>query len=427
MGFRGGGARRAHWLAVVALAGCVGPTDPSSAGSFGSGDRKPFAASEEPSHGQAAEEPMGAPQGAAVPVPAIVVPDEAVASRAAVSEHVAAVGSPGGTVSEPSPAATEVGVEAGGDRSKERALRNAFADAGDVTEPALQLASFLVRKERYPEALHVLDLAIGRSRDDERPAPAGLRLARAGLLRDVARNDLAMVELRGVVRERGRERVAAGTLLELAQVEWLAGERDAAKATMRDLLRVHVDRPFLRDNAAWVREWRNRIENQSVTDDSGDLRDAFALLRAAPLVTGRIRILDALARPQASGPDDGRREVRLLAIKIACADESAAVRTRAVQLADANGVDNLPFWRAAMADEAPLVRRYGAYGAVRRHGERAVDAVLAAMAAEQDPATFAALHAAMAKALDVAPPPCADENEEGRANAVAMWRKRCGR
>lgn len=464
----GGGARGAQWMAALALAACVGPDEPAGARSFGRDARAPFAAEEQsgPAGPSAAAGTPTRRTGAAgmapkatvpvvmvpsaeVPVAEVLVaevpgaavpsdrqpgrgdPTEAAAAKPpaggaveAIAEDPAAavVSLPAPPAAEPSP--TEVADDG---RGEERTLRNAFANATDVTEPALKLASFLVRKERYPEARHVLDQAIDRIPADQRAASSDLRLARAGLLRDVARNDLAMVELRAVVRERGRSRVAPGTLFELAQVEWLAGEREAANVTMRDLLRLHVDSAFLVDNAAWLREWHVRIENRTVADDGGELRDAFALLRAAPVVTGRMRILDALARPQASGPDDGRRPVRLRAIGIACADESPAVRTRAVQLADANGLDNLVFWRAAMADDSPLVRRFGAYGAARQHGERAAGALLRAMADEQDPSAFAGMHAAMARALSVDAPPCAAENEEGRSNAVAMWRKQCER
>ncbi|MCK5943863.1 MAG: hypothetical protein KAI24_17900, partial [Planctomycetes bacterium] len=146
--------------------------------------------------------------------------------------------------------------------------------------------------------------------------------------------------------------------------------------------------------------------------------------RAAPRVTARLRILEALARPAADAGGDDRRPVRLKAIAIGCADESAAVRTRAVQLADAIGLQNVEFWSAATADRSALVRAFGAVGAARQHGPAAAPLLLDALATEQDEHAFVALHKALAKAHGVDAPTCDAASQEGRAAAVAGWRRR---
>ncbi|MCK5944742.1 MAG: hypothetical protein KAI24_22325, partial [Planctomycetes bacterium] len=265
-------ARGAQWLVVLTLAGCIYPDRQPAGGSFGAAERSPFAA---PTAPVAAPSPSGsrslvdlAPDRGADAADAVAPDDAAAAAGAPADAALVELGAAGATRPTPADAVSPIASvdertatlpapvppSAGDVRATERDLRNAFAAAVDPSDAALQLASFLVHQERYPEALHICDLALERKRS------VPVRLARAGLLRDVARNDLAAVELRDVVRELGRERVSAGTLLELAQVEWLAGQRDEAGATMRDLLRIHADSPVLEERAESIREWHRRIE-----------------------------------------------------------------------------------------------------------------------------------------------------------------------
>ncbi|MGC6486045.1 MAG: hypothetical protein ACON4Z_00230 [Planctomycetota bacterium] len=302
------------------------------------------------------------------------------------------------------------------DRARERRLRGAFAAAGRSPADALELAAFLVAGERHDEALHVLDLACGQDGDES------LRLARAGVLRDLAHNDLALVDLEEYLARRGRAAVEPGTLLELAQVAWLAGEREAAQQALRDLRRHHGASAWLATHGELVRQWSVRVETQTPTSDVGDLRDVFAQLRSAPRVADRMRLLQRLA----SAPrGEGRAPVRLRAIAIACADASPAVRARALQLAEENGLEELAFWATGLQDPAPLVRRFAARGLARAPGAGASDALLAALEREADAAAFRALHMALERSLAVELPLGDEHSEAARARAVEEWRKRC--
>lgn len=301
-------------------------------------------------------------------------------------------------------------------RARERRLRNAFAESGQSAAAAVDLAAHLTAEERFAEALHVLDLACSRAPD------ASLRLARAGVLRDLARNDLALVDLEEYVARRGRDAVTPGTLFELAQVAWLAGDEAAAAQALRDLRTRHATAPWLEDHREDVREWSVRISRETPATDAGELRDVFALLRCAPRGSDRLRLLERLA---ASGAD-ARAPVRLRAIGVACADESPAVRARAVQLADANGVADRAFWLTALEDPAALVRRFAARGVQQHVTNGAAPALLAAIEREQTPEPFRAMHAALERALGVEVPLEDPASEAERARVRAAWRERCG-
>ena len=308
-------------------------------------------------------------------------------------------------------------------RNKERVLRNAFANAtaSGQAQAALNLAGFLVQQERHESALFVIEAAIERQRT------TALRIARASLLRDIARCDLAMSELRGVVREVGVDKVSPGTLFDLAQIEWVNGDAAAAAETLRRMQHQYAGDAWIQNHAAELEEWYRRITTTHARQDSlanGEMRDMFALLRAAPNISGRLKILDSLARPAAQAGDtsDGRHPIRLRAIAIACDDEATAVRARAVQLAAANGMTDLPFWQAALKDTAPSVRLFAASGAASQHQKLAAPLLLTAIEQEQDPQAFAAMHRSLAKVLKVTIPVIDKNSPNDRQAAVLHWK-----
>lgn len=327
----------------------------------------------------------------------------------------------GELVAVPVPASTPRG-------RNERDLRNAYANADteDVSQAALDLGGYLVQRERHFEALFVIDQALKRSRT------VPLRLARAGLLRDLARCDLAASELQSVVRELGAKKVSPATLFDLAQAEWVAGQTDAAAATLRSIPQAHAGDVWLQDHADDLAAWDARIRDAAPGRDplaNGELRDLFALLRAAPDSGSRLKMLDALAGKQReSDPAYAeRRPVRLRAIAIACADEATAVRARAVHLARVHGLRDPDFWGVALADPAPLVRRFAATGAAEHLGRAATSVLFEQLQRERDPAAFASLHRGLATVFAVAAPACEADTDEGRAAAVAHWRELCER
>ena len=315
----------------------------------------------------------------------------------------------------------------------ERTLRNAFANATDPTQAGLELAGFLVQQERQSDALFVIDTALKQKRTDNQADTVPLRLARAGLLRDVARCDLAVTELRGVVQELGAKRVSPATLLDLAQAEWVTGDNQAASATLQTLHREHANDDWVGENAHELATWRQRFEAVRPGRDplaNGELRDMYALLRAAPDYSARLRMLNSLARPDFeaindAGGIDARRPLRLRAIAIACADDAASVRARAVQWAAANQLTDMLFWTTALRDVAPVVRNFAATGITRMHGKLAASELLQAIAREQDHAAFLSMHAALSKSLGVAAKPCDAATDAGRQAAVTVWKAIC--
>ncbi|MGK0433787.1 MAG: hypothetical protein ACJA0V_002937 [Planctomycetota bacterium] len=453
-----GCATRSWWLLACLLAGCVQHRDQQPGGTFGHSRSGLFA---DPVASEAVRDDAAAVDAAAVdsaagdptlgdPVPATTT-NEGVATGSygsTASDAELPARNAGAPKIDPNrsnsalavtPAASSVSsapakpIEASttSHGRNERQLRNAFANADKeaVTQAALDLAGYLVQQERQFDALFVVDAGLKRQHS------VPLRLARAGLLRDVARCDLAAIELQAVVRQLGAKNVSPATLFDLVQAEWVAGQGDAAAATLRSIQQAHAGDAWLRDHATDMAEWDRRIREVAPGRDplaNGELRDLFALLRAAPEAAGRLKILNTLAvppktrNPQSNQQDDDeRRPVRIRAIAIACADESTAVRARAVYLAAANHLTDDRFWQIALTDAAPLVRGFAATGASQQHGREAAPLLFEAICREQDEQTFGTLHAALAMALQVAAPTCIANTEVGRKQAIAHWRTQC--
>lgn len=432
-----GGATKSWWWIALLLAGCVQHRDQQPGGTFGRYRSDLFVERVAPDAAPAS----------GLETSAIGIANSLVASTGAVATKVPtenrratsveATPEQGGPSALTAPTSASITpaksqpVEASAVSSgrSERHLRNAFANADQkaVTQAALDLAGFLVQQERHFDALFVVDAAL------QRQHTVPLRLARAGLLRDVARCDLAAVELQAVVRQLGAKKVSPATLFDLVQAEWVAGQSEAAAATLRSIQTAHAGDAWLRDHAIDMSEWDRKIRDVAAGRDplaNGELRDLFALLRAAPEAAGRLRMLNTLAaapKSRAIEPDDldTRRHIRVRAIAIACADESTAVRARAVYLAAANLMTDETFWQVALTDAAPLVRRFAATGAAQQHGREVVPMLLEAISREQDAETFQSLHAALAKALSVTAPACNAKTVAGRSQAIAHWKSQC--
>lgn len=461
-----GGATKSWWWLACLLAGCVQHREQQPGGTFGhsrsdlfsdpvaAAEADPVAevdpaaevdpvvevdpAAKAPASEAAAPELPGAPDDApelasTTPAPRIARPTPSTPAHGELATSnrpaAAAIDATATRTEQPPSSATAVASA-----RSERQLRNAFANADQehAGQAALELAGYLVIRERHFEALFVVDTAIKRHRT------VPLRLARAGLLRDLARCDDAAAELQGVVREIGAKNVSPATLFDLVQAEWVAGQGAAAAATLRSIQQMHAGDAWLRDHATEMADWDQRIREVTPGRDplaNGELRDLFALLRAAPEAAGRLKMLDTLAVPPKPRPGpnaasdqaaiDARRPLRMRAIAIACADESTAVRARAVHLAAVNRLSDEAFWEVALTDPAPLVRRFAASGAAQQHGRKAVTKLFAAISHERDPAAFASLHAALAAALEVIAPTCEADTEFGRHQAVAHWRSQC--
>lgn len=432
-------ANKPWWCLACLLAGCISQGDTTSVGTFGQRRDNVFdPTTPDGTHAgqEAAPTTAAAPTNAVIPEAVLVMPSAGTTTPAATrivdaSSKGAPSGSSNNTDVSTNPVIAGAAIASNG--RDERTLRNAFGNATEPTQTGLELAGFLVQQERHSEALFVIDTALQQKRNANQGDTVPLRLARAGLLRDLARCDLAVTELRGVVRELGAKRVSPATLLDLAQAEWVTGDNQAAKATLRSLHREHVDDAWLGANADELASWRQRLKVVRPERDplaNGDLRDMYALLRAAPDFSARLRMLNSLARPDLeaindAGGIDARRPVRMRAIAIACADDAASVRARAVQWAAANQLTDMQFWTTALRDVAPVVRNFAATGITRMQGKLAATELLRAMAREQDQAAFLAMHVALSKSLGVAEKPCDAATAAGREAAVAKWQVLC--
>ena len=99
------------------------------------------------------------------------------------------------------------------------------------------------------------------------------------------------------MREVGAADVSPATLLDLVQVQWVVGDHESAAATLRTLRSEHADDAWLSEHADDLALWQSRVQDTTLVRDSlanGELRDLFALLRAAPIVVARLKMLDTL-------------------------------------------------------------------------------------------------------------------------------------
>jgi hypothetical protein len=303
----------------------------------------------------------------------------------------------------------------------EHSLRQELATANDPTASALELAGFLAAAERHDEAIAVVQQAETRSQDPR------LRVAHAGLQRDLGRRHLALAELEALVRDRGARDLNPGLLFEVAELNWLEGNGAQALANLREIDQVHGGDP-------WCLEHRQQLTDLAAEIQSGrgpqrvHARDLLGNLRGAPHASTRIAMLEQLANG-ATGAEDATGELRARAAAIASGDAAPVVRARAVQLARPSAETAAEFCEAALADEATIVRQFAAARAVELLGPASAFLLLDCLAREDDPATFAALHEALKRCGKAAPqlPVGGGETAEGRQKIVAAWREQCPR
>lgn len=357
--------------------------------------------------GQSRELLTAAPTPATSPAPAVLPgPAEHPVAAAASAPRAAAE-------------AIAASVPALDGRREEADLRHQLATAADPTDAALDLAALLLDAERPAEALHALDTALARQ-----PSPL-LRLARAGVLRDLGQRHLAVAALAGLVREFGAAALNPGVLFELAELQWLEGAGDDAAATLATLRQVHA-------GDAWCLEHHAEIDGLAAEIVHHDgpqrlrLRDLLGNLRGAPLATIRLATLERLLAIAEAEPElTGDLADRVLAI--AAGDRSPAVRAAAVRRAAPAPAAALEFCQVALDDGDALVRRFAAARAAEVLGDAATPLLLARLEQEQDPAAFAALDGALASVCGLAPGLAADGTNTGpqRQAVVALWRRRC--
>lgn len=300
----------------------------------------------------------------------------------------------------------------------ERHWRNQLATAADPAPAARELAALLAELERHGDALAAIDTVLPRT---DNPT---LRIVRAGLLRDLGQRHLAVAELRAVVTAHGAAALHPGMRFELAELEWLEGNANAASAVLDALAREPAD-------AAWCDAHAGERQALATEIAAGRrptkvrVRDLLGNLRGAPLATTRIAVLERLVAGGGVPAPDAQR-LRERALAIAAGDESAAVRARAVNLVPPEAEFAAEFFDVALADEAPLVRRTAAARAAVALGAEANELLLRHLASEGDETVFVALDRALASLVRdaVALGPGDAATPERRAQVVARWRAR---
>jgi len=312
-----------------------------------------------------------------------------------------------------------------GDDELESDLRERLAKAADPAPAAIELAALLGDNERHEEALAVLAEARRRSSD------ARLRIAQASVHRDLGQRHLAVAELRAVCREQGALALHPGLLFEFAELLWLEGEPEAAKATLAELRNAHADDVWCQRNAGTLRALELEIAAQT-TPSCVRIRDLLGNLRGAPVEIVRLRTLEdlvALAGSNGKASPAARaaswHDLRERAIAIACGDPSPTLRARAIQLAEPGPEQRATFFQLALADPSALVRRHAAECAAAKLGEGARRLLLDSLEQEQDVEAFLGIHAALASIAVDAPllslAECGDA--ERRAATIQYWKR----
>ncbi|MFN7590490.1 MAG: hypothetical protein ACK501_14285 [Planctomycetota bacterium] len=375
------------WPALAVLAGCSGVAAVPSRG-LQRGAPPPLAAAPAPvatAATPAAREVVSAPQ-----------PATPVATAAPVAE------APQPGAANP-PAANPAGAG-------EAELREQLALAADPVPAAQELVVRLGAGERFDEALAVV--AAARQRSD---SPL-LSVLQASVLRDLGQRHAALAELLQLRGKVGAAAFAPALQIEVAELQWLEGQKAEASATLTSL------RSAVGDSApAAVLAKLERLANEigaAAAPRTIAVRDLLGNLRGAPTATARLDALDRLMRVDADA------EVQRRAILVAAGDEASSVRARAVQLAAPAEADREEFCRVALADAAPLVRRFAIARTVELLGGAGTRVLVERLAVETDESLFVALDAALCRVVPGNEPhPLASGDAGQRREVVGKWQR----
>lgn len=285
-------------------------------------------------------------------------------------------------------------AEAGAEQ-RPAAIVEAMTPAAPTTDPAADPTAELLSEvarldagEEHAQALRLLEEAIGRSSHS-----AELCAAKAGVLRDLGRRADAFREL-SVLRDRDEGAFGPGLWFELADLACGLGEFDCAAAALASM-RATVDGATY----AAVREVDvqalERCVSRRETPRAVRVRDLLGDLRGAADPVRRLAALRLLERqPEA---------VRDLAHRIASVDADGSVRASVVTGARLERDREAEFCAVALTDPDSRVRRAGAARAATLAASDRVPLLIAALAAESDPETFAALDAGVCLGTDLVP------------------------
>lgn len=349
-------------------------------------------------------------------------PDPAAATAAAVEPSSASATAP--VAATPSPSAANPPVAnppvasppvasppvASPASAGEAELREQLALAADPVPAAQELVVRLAADERFDEALAVV--AAARRRSD---SPM-LSVLQASVLRDLGQRHAALAELLQLRNQVGAASFAPALQIEIAELQWLEGQKSEAAATLTSL------RSAVGDSApAAILAKLERLASEvgaASAPRTIAVRDLLGNLRGAPTATARLDALDRLMRVDADA------EVQRRAILVAAGDEASSVRARAVQLAAPAEADREEFCRVALADAAPLVRRFAIARTVELLGGAGTRVLVERLAVETDESLFVALDAALCRVVPGNEPhPLAGGDAAQRREVVGKWQR----
>jgi len=219
-----------------------------------------------------------------------------------------------------------------------------------------------------------------------------------------------------------------GLLFECSELQWLVGDAAGATATLQDLEAVHAADPWLDTNRMAIDGLATEIATRQ-TPVRARVRDLLGSLRGADSPSDRIRLLGDLVALSGQEHGDRRDYLHSRAVAIGCADDSPAVRARAIQLAEPGTDAGDSFARAALDDEAPLVRRCAAARVADFAPAAAMGLLVAAIARENDADAFRAMHEALSRLVSDPPnlAPGAEGDAATRVLVARAWGQRCSR
>lgn len=404
------------WPVLAVLAGCSGVAAVPSRG-LQRGAPPPMAAPPSPpplaAAGTGVPEVGGAevrgsevrPAGEVAPAPAPAPAPSATATATAPPRAAA----PAAVAEAPPPSATNPPA-ADPANAGEAELREQLATAADPVPAAHELVARLGAEDRYTDALAVV--AAARQRSDSPLLP----VLQASVLRDLGQRHAALAELLQLRSKVGAASFAPTLQIEVAELQWLEGQKAEAAATLTSL-RAEVGGSA----PAAVLSKLERLANEvgaSAVPRTIAVRDLLGNLRGAPTATARLAALDRLVRA------DADPEVQRRAILVAAADEASSVRARAVQLAAPTEADREEFCRVALADTAPLVRRFAVARTVELLGGVGARLLVERLAVETDESLFVALDAALCRVVPGNEPhPLAGGDSAQRREVVVKWQR----
>lgn len=292
----------------------------------------------------------------------------------------------------------------------EAELREQLATAADPVPAAHELVARLGADERFADALAVV--AAARQRSDSPWLP----VLQASVLRDLGQRHAALAELLQLRSKVGAESFAPALQIEVAELQWLEGQKAEAAATLASL-RAAIGATAPAPVLAKLERLANEV-GAAAAPRTIAVRDLLGNLRGAPTATARLAALDRLVRADAD-PEAQRR-----AIQVAAGDEASSVRARAVQLAAPSEPEREGFCREALADAAPLVRRFAVARTVELLGGAGTGLLFERLAVETDESLFVAIDAALCRVVPGNEPHVLAVGDAAqRREVVAKWQR----